>query len=345
MQQKRNDYFCAGLLFAVSSALSRYSRIYTKGVCMAVERHLKISIPADVPLHAESDFYDNYQLLTKETDNIFLFSVDHKIEHLARDFYGPSLASEILNPEHIFAIANEGYVGALATHPGLIARYGAQYEKCRYVVKMNAKTTLLDRHQDPMGAPLIDVEQLVALKEESKLPIIGVAVSIYLGSSYEREMFSYASQTIYRAHQYGLITFLWMYTRGIGAKGVHEGDAAIDSAGVAVSLGADFVKISAPHTTQGSIDTEQLARASVAAGNSKVMCAGGDMVTPEKLFNTIHVQLNEGKTNGIAIGRNIFQRPFNEAVALTRALFSLIYEAASPSRALALYHESYKGLH
>src|SRR5882724_2997900 len=97
-------------------------------------------IPADVPEHKHDIFTKNYNAITRNTGRLFLFSCDHKIEHLNTDFYGKSIAPQALHPEHMFRIASQGNVGAMATHLGLMARYAKQYPDINYIVKLNGKT-------------------------------------------------------------------------------------------------------------------------------------------------------------------------------------------------------------
>src|SRR5260221_7046821 len=86
-----------------------------------------ILIPGDVPNNVIQTFQDNYNAITRETGRLMLFACDQKIEHMNTDFYGDGIDTSALNPEHIFRIAARGSIGALATHLGLIARYGKQY--------------------------------------------------------------------------------------------------------------------------------------------------------------------------------------------------------------------------
>jgi len=55
-----------------------------------MEIKASLIIPADVPENKRDTFSKNYLLLTRETGRLFIFSCDHKIEHLNKDFYGPS---------------------------------------------------------------------------------------------------------------------------------------------------------------------------------------------------------------------------------------------------------------
>ena len=292
-------------------------------------------IPADVPVHKVEQFTYHYQSITKNTNNLFLFAGDQKIEHLQNSFYGNNIDPADNDPEHLFRIAQEGAVGAFATQLGLIARYGKQYPHINYIVKLNSKTNIISKEvQDPLSTQLWSVEQVVEFKENSKLPICGVGYTVYLGSEYESEMLAQAAQVIYKAHQYGLVAIIWMYPRGKNVTHELDGNLIAGAAGVALALGADFAKINVPQDSSAT----SLAIACQAAGNTKLICSGGAVKTPEDFFVELYEQMHKGNTAGSACGRNIHQRSLSSAIAYTKALHALIYNNATVAEALQLYY-------
>ena len=100
-------------------------------------------IPADVPPYKRHEFRTNYLTLTKGTERLFLFAADHKIEHLDKDFYGPSIDPAAHDPKHLFSIAQQPWIGGFATQLGLAARYGHQHPGIQYLIKLNSKTNLV----------------------------------------------------------------------------------------------------------------------------------------------------------------------------------------------------------
>lgn len=296
-----------------------------------------IMIPADVPPNAENEFLDNITLLTHDTNRLLLFVADHKLEHLNKDFYGPNIDEQALDPQHIFEIASQSPIGALATHPGLIARYARYYPDIPYVVKLTARTHL--SAGDPHAASLMNVEQVIEFKEESKLPICGVGISLYLGSSFESDMLAYASHAIYQAHLHGLVAIVWAYTRGSAVSDETDPQLIAGVAGAAAALGADFVKIKPPHEHEGRSSAQWLAIATASAGTTNVICSGGSTQDPERFLKTVDEQLRIGNTAGLAVGRNLFQRPIKQAVALADALSVLIYDGGSLQESYTCYRE------
>ncbi|MCK4499743.1 hypothetical protein KAU11_04555, partial [Candidatus Babeliales bacterium] len=143
----------------------------------------KICIPLSVPEEQKTYFKKRYKDATKDSGKFFIFAADQKMEHLNADFYGNGISAESAHPEHIFKIAQQGNVGALATHLGMINRYGAEYSGLNYIVKINGKTNLVQQDvADPCSLSLCDVGDVADLAVRSKLNILGVGYTIYLGS-------------------------------------------------------------------------------------------------------------------------------------------------------------------
>lgn len=274
-------------------------------------------IPADVPAHCHDEFRANYAAITKSTGRLMLFACDQKIEHLNRDFYGPSIDPADNDPKHLFEIASQGNIGAFATHLGLIARYGACYPTVNYIAKMNGKTDVVKTQQkDPYSALLWNVEQLIALKKNAQLAIRGVGYTLYPGSEFESAMLEQAAQLIYHAHQHGLIVILWVYPRGKAVADELCPEMIAGAAGLAASLGADFVKLNMPHATAQKTSIDLLKIAVQAAGNTKVIISGGMAIEPALFLKELYEQLHGANTAGNATGRNIHQRSLKKLLLL-----------------------------
>ncbi len=299
-----------------------------------------IFIPADVSEQMQDIYIRNYQAITHNTNRLMLFACDQKIEHLNQDFYGPGIHADARNPEHLFRIAQQGKIGALATNLGLVARYGKQYPDINYIIKLNGKTNLIKTEQkDPLSALLWSVDQVIAFQEQTRLNICGIGLTVYLGSQYESEMLSHAAQAIYYAHQYGLVAMVWIYLRGKSITNDQDPDLLAGAAGVATALGSDFVKIKPPLSVPEKSSTEHLKIATAAAGNTKVICAGGKATEPKDFLQELYDQIHIGGTAGSATGRNIFQKSLQEAIAMTNAISAIVYDDASSDEALKIYEQ------
>lgn len=297
----------------------------------------EVFIPADVPEKQVDSFITNYSAITRNTEHLLLFSVDQKIEHLNYSFYGSHISPDDNNPEHLFNIASKGYVGAMATQLGLIARYGKQFKNINYIVKLNSKTGLIPTdYSDPLSKQLWTVEQVVQFKNSTNLPICGVGYTVYLGSQFEAEMLTQAAQAVYEAHQNGLVAILWMYPRGECVENELDGELIAGAAGIANTLGSDFAKINTPEKTKEKTSEQWLVVAQEAAGNTKIITSGGKAVDEKKLVQRMYKQIHDGTTAGGAIGRNIHQKSLAQAIALTKALSAIVYENKNVKEATKL---------
>ena len=296
-----------------------------------------IPIPVDVAKDKQSEFEKNVTLATHGTGRLMLFAGDQKVEHMNNDFYGEGIAPDDADPEHLFRIASRAKVGVFATQLGLIARFGADYKNVPYLVKLNSKTNLVKKDvSDPRSFSWYSVEDVVRFKESCGLHILGVGYTVYTGSEFEGYMLHEAAQAVFNAHQHGLFTVLWMYPRGKSVVDEKDPHLVAGAAGVACSLGSDFTKVNYPKPKEGD-RAKALHEAVVAAGRTKLICAGGSSMEVKDFLQTLHDQLHISGTSGNATGRNIHQKPLEEAVRFANAVSALTYDSVTVDAAYAIY--------
>ena len=298
----------------------------------------QVKVPVDVAADARETYIDNYMAATRGTGRLMLFACDQKIEHMNGDFYGEGIDIADLDPEHLFQIGSQGVCGVLAGQRGLIARYAADYPEINYLVKMNSKTNLVKTAQsDPYSPQLHDLEAVLAMRENG-VNVVGLGYTIYLGSEYEAAMVSEAGQLIAEAHENGLIVVLWIYPRGKAVTDEKAPELIAGAAGVALCLGADFVKVNPPKASDDKTSAENLAIASAAAGRTGLVCAGGSTVDAQTFLTQLHDQIHVGGACGNATGRNIHQRSLDEAVRLTKAISAITLADYSVEDALKVFN-------
>jgi DhnA family fructose-bisphosphate aldolase class Ia len=298
----------------------------------------KVRVPLDVRRSVRERYIENYLSITRESGRLMLFAGDQKVEHLNQDFYGDGIHQDDNEPEHLFRIASHAKIGVFATQFGLIARYGMNYSDVPYLVKLNSKTNLVKTSQaDPLSQQWIDVQQVVDFRNNSGLNILGVGYTVYLGSEHEAIMLRQAAQIVCNAHQYGLITVLWMYPRGKAVKDEKDPHLIAGATGVAACLGTDFVKVSYPRK-EGLESKEIFKEAIMSAGSTKVVCAGGASEDVELFLRTLHDQIHVSGAAGSATGRNIHQKSLKEAIRMCNAIYAITLEEASVEQALKIYY-------
>ncbi|WP_407355591.1 aldolase [Methanolobus sp. WCC5] len=296
-----------------------------------------IKVPLDVPHEARETYIRNYMEITHNTGKLMLFAGDQKVEHLNDDFFGEGVPADDNDPEHLFRIAANSRIGVFATQLGLIARYGMDYPEVPYLVKVNSKSHLVKTKQDdPFSTQWYDMEQIARFRDNSGLNILGIGYTIYLGSKYEAEMLYQAAQLIYEAHQYGLLTVLWIYPRGTAVDNEKDPHLIAGATGVGACLNSDFVKVNYPKA-EGMKTEEAFKEAVLAAGRTKVVCAGGSSDDPEAFLKKLHAQIHVSGAYGNATGRNIHQKTLDEAVRMCNAIYAITVEDASVEDALRIY--------
>ena len=302
----------------------------------------QVKVPADVSPEMRDAYIDNYLKATRNSGRLMLFACDQKIEHLNKDFYdgGEEIDIADCEPEHLFKIADQGVCGVMAGQRGLIAQYAADYPDVNYLVKMNSKTNLVKTAQeDPYSPQLYGLDTVLAMRD-SGVNIVGLGYTIYLGSEYEATMMAEAGDLIAQAHAEGLLVVLWIYPRGKAVTAEKDPDLIAGAAGVALCLGADFVKVNPPKPEGEDTRTpaEALAIATKASGRTGLVCAGGSTVDAETFLTQLYDQIHVGGAVGNATGRNIHQRSLDEAVRLTKAISSITLADYEVADALAVFN-------
>ena len=305
-----------------------------------------VIVPVDVPKSMVQEYVKNYLKVTHNTGKLMLFAGDQKIEHLNDDFYGKmkvgdkevNIPIDDADPEHLFRIAIKAKIGVFATQLGLIAKYGQSYKDVPYLVKLNSKSHLVKTAQrDPLSQAAWTVEQVVKFKKDSGLNIIGVGYTVYVGSEFESEMVREAAQSAFHAHQNGLLAVFWMYPRGKAVPDEKDPHIIAGAAGMGACLGADFVKVNYPKPKEGKA-AEAFKEAILAAGKrTKVITAGGGSKGVKDFLQETWEQINISGCYGNATGRNIHQKPLDEAIRMANAISAITLERRDVEYAIAVY--------
>ncbi len=300
----------------------------------------QVRVPVDVSPEMRDTYIDNYMKATRGSGRLMLFACDQKVEHLNKDFYGEGIDIADVEPEHLFKIAKEGVIGVMAAQRGLIAQYAADYPDINYLVKMNSKTNLVKTDQeDPYSPQLYGLDTVLAMRDAG-VNIVGLGYTIYLGSEYEATMLAEAGDLIAQAHAEGLLVVLWIYPRGKAVGAEKDPDLIAGAAGVALCLGADYVKVNPPKPEGEDERTpaEALKIASMACGRTGLVCAGGSTVDAQTFLTQLYDQIHVGGACGNATGRNIHQRSLDEAVRLTKAISSITLADYTVDQAMEVFN-------
>ncbi|MDY6776547.1 MAG: aldolase [Candidatus Nanohaloarchaea archaeon] len=237
---------------------------------------------------------------------ILILAYDHGVEHGPSDFdsHPPSA-----DPENVFELASRDEVTGLAVQKGIAEKYYPSYsDEVNLVLKLNGKTSLRE------GKPYSALNCSVDYAEEIGADAIGY--TIYPGSEREDEMFETFGMVQERARELGLPVLLWSYPRGGKVEDDTSPEVVRYAARLGLELGADVAKIKHP-------GSEEAARKAVrAAGETKVVLSGGAKSGDEAFLEDVKTVM-DGGFEGLAVGRNVWQRedPEKYLEALGRVVF------------------------
>ena len=261
---------------------------------------------------------------------LLFLPIDQGLEHGPRDFFPNPPAKD---PEFQLRLAKEGNFSGIVFQIGIAEKYMQKYAgDVPLVLKLNGKTEIPSDKQ-PISPVIASVEDAVRLGADA------VGYTLYVGSPLQAADFEQFRKVREDADRYGMPIIVWAYPRGeaIEAKGGRDSFYAVDyAARVANELGADVVKINIPKLNPEKdaaapkpynsmqISVEDAARQVVAsAGRALVLFSGGEMLGEGDLIEKARVAMDGGAT-GLIFGRNVWQRPFDEALALSHEMHEML---------------------
>jgi class I fructose-bisphosphate aldolase len=257
---------------------------------------------------------------------LMILPIDQGLEHGPVDFF-PNPPSA--DPEFQFKLAVEGGYSGIALHLGLAEKYAPKYAgKIPIVLKINGKTRIPSADQ-PVSPMTGSVEDAVRIGADA------IGYTLYVGSPNQVTDFTQFRQVKADAERYGMPIIMWAYPRGeaVDKKGGRDSLFAVDyAARVADELGADVVKLNvpvddpktraqqrSPYDKMELSYEEGVAKVVKTAGKCLVLFSGGGMMSDEELVHRAKACIEQGAT-GLIFGRNLWQREWDDALAMTKKL-------------------------
>jgi class I fructose-bisphosphate aldolase len=259
---------------------------------------------------------------------LMILPLDQGLEHGPTDFF-PNPAA--LDTAYQVRLALEGGYSAIALGVGLAEKYMHEHAgEVPLVLKLNGKTNLADDAEATSPA-FATVEDAVRLGADA------VGYTVYVGSPRQGEEIREYGRVRRECERLGMPLVVWAYPRGrdVEAKGGKGSLYAQDyAARVAEELGADVVKLHEPSPSgEGSPepyrslreDAEaRLRRVVRSAGRVRVLFSGGVKNDDDAaVLRKVKLYMECGAT-GVMFGRNMWLRPMDEALALTRRVRALL---------------------
>ena len=183
-----------------------------------------------------------------DTGYLSILPVDQGIEHSAAASFAPNPL--YFDPANIVELAIEGGCNAVATTFGVLGAVSRKYaHRIPFIVKIN--------HNELLTYPnKADQVMFGSARQAFDLGAAGVGATIYFGSDNSTRQLQEVSQAFKEAHDLGMFTVLWCYTRNNAFKvdGVNY-EVSADLTGQANHLGvtieADIIKQKLPENNGG----------------------------------------------------------------------------------------------
>lgn len=262
---------------------------------------------------------------------------DHGIEHGPIDFLGNP---ESADPAYVFGLAVEGRFSGVVTHTSLARRYYPEHAgRVPLVVKLNGRSSL-PYDIDPISTLTGGVEEALGLGADA------VGYTLYAGSAAQDRDILQLADVRREAERLGVPLIIWSYPRGRQVEEAGGRDAlyAVDyAARLALEMGADIVKLNLPkahkQAPRSPAEYEQLEgdrfemtrRVVASAGRALVVFSGGSYEGDADFIADVEMGMRAGAA-GLIAGRNMWQRPRAQALALVERVHTLLREHPAPDR-------------
>lgn len=274
------------------------------------------------------------------TGYLSILPVDQGIEHSAGASFAPNPI--YFDPENIVKLAIEGGCNAVASTLGGLSMVARQYaHRIPFVLKIN--------HNEFLSYPnTYDQTLFASVKQAYNMGAVAIGATIYFGSPESRRQIKEISEAFEQAHELGMATILWCYTRNNGFKkdGV-DYHVSADLSGQANHLGvtikADIIKQKLPEnnggynainfgkthkkvyselTTPHPIDLTRYQVANCYMGRAGLINSGGASSGESDLVEAVKTAVINKRAGGMGLisGRKAFQRPMDQGVKILNAI-------------------------
>ncbi|MDZ7777002.1 MAG: class I fructose-bisphosphate aldolase [Bacteroidales bacterium] len=270
------------------------------------------------------------------TGYMSVLPVDQGIEHTAGSSFAPN--PEYFDPENIIRLAIEGGCNAVATTFGAMALNSRKYaHKIPFIVKIN--------HNELMTYPnKYDQIMFGSVDEAWNLGAAAVGATIYFGSEESNRQIVEVAEAFERAHQLGMATVLWCYTRNNAFKTKEKdfhtaADLTAQANHLGVTIKADIIKQKLPDTNGGfsmlkfgkthpgmydklasdhAIDLCRYQVAHCYMGKIGLINSGGASSGVSDFADAAKTAVVNKRAGGSGLisGRKAFQRPMKEGIKL-----------------------------
>ena len=268
------------------------------------------------------------------TGKLVILPVDQGFEHgPARSFAKNPPAYD---PHYHYKLAIDAGLSAFAAPLGMLEAGADTFAgQIPLIMKVNSSNSLSNEKIAPSQALTGSVSEAI------RLGCSAVGFTIYPGSEMALDMISDIQEIAAQAKDAGLAVVVWSYPRGGNIS--KEGETAVDivsyAAHMAALVGAHIIKVKPPTSFIEQDEAKKVYLSenipifslnerikhvvqSCFNGKRLVVFSGGSSKDKESLLGEIR-ELYLGGASGSIIGRNSFQRPYSEALALLNQIIEI----------------------
>jgi class I fructose-bisphosphate aldolase len=266
------------------------------------------------------------------TGKLVILPVDQGFEHGPARSFAPNPAA--YDPHYHYQLAIDAGLSAYAAPLGPLEAGADTFAgQIPTILKMNSANSLSRLKEDA------DQAVTASVGDALKLGCSAIGFTIYPGSDAAYAQFEEIRELAEEAKSVGLAVVIWSYPRGGDLS--KPAETAVDicayAAHMAALLGAHIIKVKPPTNVIGleaakksyenipiGTMTERIRHVVQACFNGRriVVFSGGEAKDLDTLYNEIR-ELRDGGANGSIIGRNTFQRPREEALALLNEIINI----------------------
>jgi class I fructose-bisphosphate aldolase len=272
-----------------------------------------------------------------------IFPVDQGIEHSAGASFAPNPV--YFDPENIIKLAVEAGCNGVASTFGVLGIMSRKYaHKIPFIVKIN--------HNEFLSYPnTYDQTMFGKVKSAWNMGAVGIGATIYWGSEESRKQLKEVSEAFELAHELGMITILWCYTRNsafvVNGTDYHtSADFTGQANHLGVTIQADIIKQKLPTNNGGYVATKHgktsklvyeklttdhpidLCRYQVIncyMGRVGLINSGGESKGASDLADAVTTAVVNKRAGGMGLilGRKAFQRPMKEGIGMLQDIMDV----------------------
>ena len=265
------------------------------------------------------------------TGKLVILPVDQGFEHGPARSFAPNAAG--YDPHYHYQLAIDAGLSAYAAPLGMLEAGADSFAGAiPTILKCNNANSLVTNKDQAVTASVADA---------LRLGCSAIGFTIYPGSEDQYELIEEIRDLAEEAKTCGLAVVVWSYPRG--GMVTREGETAVDvcayAAHLACLIGAHIIKVKPPtdsiflEAAEKVYLNQNIEIASLSSrikhvvqscfnGRRIVVFSGGEAKDLEGIFNEVRA-IRDGGGNGSIIGRNTFQRPREDALAMLDSIIKI----------------------